>query len=579
MYNSLSDLQKKIVFDMDGKSVVRACPGSGKTHSISAKFAHIYQNWKSRHSGIAVISFTNVAWKEIEKKINANFGVKTPIEYPHFLGTIDSFINKYIFLPFGHHIMGCSVRPTLVGEPHGNWTSGKYEKDYNKYFDKTSFNINDELVPTTNMQQFHFKWKKKDGSLSGHVKHVEQVKKKYWLMGYATQDDANYISLKLLERYPSIAKSIVYRFPQFIIDEAQDTSEIQMKIIDILLSNGLENIMLVGDPDQAIFEWNDARPELFIQKFNEWEENSLILNENWRSSAKICNFTYSLSSLENPSIAVNDDVKDINIDPIIQIYDENSLNKIIDYFLELCKMHHIEINEENVAVIYRSKSIYHQIMGESYVQSLDAPWLTGHMVARELALGKYIYDNIDPREGFKIIEKALYKIFFGTDYCSQSNLEELTEKIGFTKYRKRIINIISILPNTNCSVSDWIAQTINTFKDKRFKTTLKINKDKGNILLDTLFNPFHNVKKLNFRTGTVHTTKGETFEAVLLLLKQRGATGSFYKRLLNHGLRTTDSEELRIVYVGMTRPRRLLVLGVPNEEDKEAWIKRMQTNP
>jgi len=70
--------------------------------------------------------------------------------------------------------------------------------------------------------------------------------------GYANQDDANYFGMKILEHYPKVAKAIIHRFPLFMVDEAQDTSEIQMKIIDLLIDNGLENIMLVGDPDQAI---------------------------------------------------------------------------------------------------------------------------------------------------------------------------------------------------------------------------------------------------------------------------------------------------------------------------------------
>ena len=61
------------------------------------------------------------------------------------------------------------------------------------------------------------------------------------------------IAMKILDCYPMVAKAIIHRFPFFIIDETQDTSEIQMKIIDLLINNGLENIMLLGDPDQAIF--------------------------------------------------------------------------------------------------------------------------------------------------------------------------------------------------------------------------------------------------------------------------------------------------------------------------------------
>src|SRR5699024_7402767 len=160
MFDSLSELQKEIDFSKTDKSVVRACPGSGKTYSISAKFAYLMLNWDDKASGIAVISFTNVDWREIEKQLDSNFESQTPISYPHILGTIDSFVNKFIFLPFGHLIMGCGCRPTLVGEPHGTWSGGKYYRYYNQYFDKASFNIDDEVIWTGSSQSIPFKWNK-----------------------------------------------------------------------------------------------------------------------------------------------------------------------------------------------------------------------------------------------------------------------------------------------------------------------------------------------------------------------------------------------------------------------------------
>ncbi len=155
MFSTLSDSQKEIVFNKSGKFVVRACPGSGKTYCVGARLARLIHAWGKDHEGIAVLSFTNVAWQEIEKKCSEKFNIGK-ISYPHFLGTIDSFVNKYIFLPFGHLILGCKGRPTLVGEPHGTWSGGKYDRDPNKHFDICSFDIEDNLIPTGNAQAFEF---------------------------------------------------------------------------------------------------------------------------------------------------------------------------------------------------------------------------------------------------------------------------------------------------------------------------------------------------------------------------------------------------------------------------------------
>jgi DNA helicase-2/ATP-dependent DNA helicase PcrA len=573
MFDTLSPLQKSIVFEKTGRFVVRACPGSGKTYTVAAKLGHLIANWDSTSRGVAVLSFTNVAWKEIKKKLDENLEIQ--INYPHYLGTLDSFINKYIFLPFGHLVMGCKNRPILVGEPHGTWSCGNYERDYDQYFDCTSFNINDAIIPSiADMTRFHFSWKNnKDGSENGHVKTVRLVKEKYWVSGYATQADANYFSLKILEKYPNIAHSIALRFPDLIIDEAQDTSEIQMSIIDSLINNGLENIMLVGDPDQAIFEWNDARPNLFTDKYNEWKQLSIILDENRRSSQKICNATSQLTYLVNSPTAVTDEVKDYDHKPEIICYDPTDIQATLDCFLQLCEQHHIEVNIDNVAVLYRSKSIQNLIHAQP--DQVKIPWVVGKYFTRDLAKGKYIAVHGSMIEAYRLIERAVFKGIKNRIYCTQIELDTWISSRGFIKHRQEIMNIIGLLPEPEGSIRSWIIQVNTIFTDNNISFRLSTKDDCPDCSFDDLFKSAVSWGT-DYRMGTVHTVKGETFEAVLLILKEKGGgQGRYYRTLLSQNYKTLDDEELRIAYVGMTRPRKLLVIAVPNELNKLAWERRL----
>ena len=92
MFDTLSKTQRKVVFEKEGKFVVRACPGSGKTYSVAARLADRMSKWQLDYQGIAAISFTNAAWQEIERQVTTHFKIEKPIPYPHFLGTIDSFV-------------------------------------------------------------------------------------------------------------------------------------------------------------------------------------------------------------------------------------------------------------------------------------------------------------------------------------------------------------------------------------------------------------------------------------------------------------------------------------------------------
>ncbi|MGG4449492.1 UvrD-helicase domain-containing protein [Brevibacillus porteri] len=571
MFESLSTVQRSIVFEKNGRFVVRACPGSGKTYTTAARLAYRIQNWSSPCKGIAVLSFTNVAWKEIQKMLDGRLGIT--INYPHHLGTLDSFINKYIFLPFGHLIMGCGKRPTLVGEPHGTWSAGKHDYDYDRYFDCTSISVNDETIPTTaDLTRFHFKWRNKDGSESGHVARIREAKVKYWGQGYATQADANYFSYKLLEKYPNIARSIAMRFPELVIDEAQDTSEIQMRIIDKLIFNSLENVMLVGDPDQAIFEWNDARPDLFLEKYYLWEENSVILDENRRSSQKICNVTNKLTSRAYPSVAVSESVKDFEHVPVIVCYKQDGIHTILDNFLRLCEKHQVEVNPENVAVIFRSKSIQNLIQEQP--ERMDDPWAVGNYFVRDLAKGKYLATKGNISEAYRLVERAVFKGLFKRSFCSASDLEAWVSSKGFVRHRKDITSIMAYLPAPTGDINNWVRKAERILRANNISLQMTLNRDCGEYSFEELFKTTTG-DSLRFRLGTVHTVKGETFEAVLLVLKEKGAQGSFYRTMLTQGKKTYDDEELRIAYVGMTRPRKLLVLAVPSDQSKAVWEQRL----
>ena len=95
------------------------------------------------------------------------------------------------------------------------------------------------------------------------------------------------------------------------------------------------------------------------------------------------------------------------------------------------------------------------------------------------------------------------------------------------------------------------------------------------MVFDELFRTGNkNLADCDYQIGTIHSVKGETFEAVLVILKQKGV-GKLYKTLLRENVSASDDEELRIVYVGITRARRILMIAVPDEENKIAWEARL----
>lgn len=574
MFETLSTVQKVIAFEKTGEFVVRACPGSGKTFSVAARLAHKLEHWTSPYRGIAALSFTNVAWLEIEKKLKTNFDVHDKFGYPHFLGTIDSFINNYIFLPHGHLIMGCKKRPILVGPPYNEWGVKHSDRDYDQYFAKISLGVNDQLIYPHIQGTFFFPFTqiyKKDGTESAHAGHLRNIKVKYWKKGYANQHDANFFALKVLQKYPAIAKALAFRFPELLLDEAQDTNDVQMQILEILNANGLTNIMLVGDPDQAIFEWNNAKPSLFTDKFKLWSENSLLLNQNRRSSQLICDATYRLSTLEAASEAVDQSIKDLAVKPLLATYSEGTVKTTIDYFLAQCKLNGIPVKPETVALLCRSQSFVSMLAGGTSLP--ESQWTNDYNYTYPILKSLCLYHRGQLKEAFKIMEYPFCRFVNKTDIVTRQDVELLAEKYGTIKYHKHIYDFLRKFPSTYATGKLWLETLKVSFPS--LKICLQINQSAQDLCIQKLF--AGNEKSLstrNYSIGTVHSVKGETFEAVLLFLKIKGL-GQHYVTMLQNNNSLVDDEELRIVYVGITRPRQLLMIALPDDKNKTAWANKL----
>lgn len=582
MVVQLSAQQQAVVDCTEPRIVVKAYPGSGKTFSVAARMAKLLRKNKlSRHQGIAAISFTNTACEVIQKELKETFGC-TNIGYPSFIGTIDSFINTYIFLPYAHLIMECDCRPEIVGTEFNKWydydaSKRSYDRakiiDPNYFVDKVSFNQYGDPIPLVTAQEFNFSWsnmRKKNGQYRKDVADIIEAKRIHFAQGKANQADATYFAYRILNKYPLITQNIVRRFPILIIDEAQDTTELQMAIIDKLSQSGADSIMLIGDPDQAIFEWNTANPHLFMAKYNSPDWHSLDLSENRRSSEKICQLANRFSGNTMSSIAADRNYAE---KPCLKGYPETleSVNQITEEFVEKCK--EIGLNESEYAVVFRGQSFgtrYFGLPNADNPARQNIPWKNGYYGVRDIVYGKYLVDQGKFTEGLSFIEKGCYKISRRVQYVSASVIRREIAEIGFRRHREIMLNFISKLPSTNNTLSNWITEL------QQDGINLPVEFEKANVSIESLFRTSNReLRQERPYLRTIHSVKGMTLEAVLVFLsKKAGHTNytTLLKKLGKNGI--ADNEELRIVYVACTRPKKLLWIAVPSD-DIDIWKDKL----
>lgn len=534
-----------------GKFVLKACPGSGKTTVVTERLYQFIKNWRQNKTGIAVLSFTNVAANEIKE----NYEKKEPnlkIQYPHYIGTLDSFINNYIFLPYGQLVMGCDEKPILVGEPFNYWSSNNFIENQ---FVNVNFLVDGEVKHKYN--------------LDIQYDALKQMKYDLTKKGFATQKDAIYHSMNVLIQYPEIAKAISSRFPHIIIDEAQDTSDIHMKIFDLLIENGLKNIILVGDSEQAIYQWNGAKPQLFNDKYNEWIDDSIVLNENFRSSQKICDFFSKLSELDYIKSKCS---HESDLEPKICGYED--YDGVLNDFFKECGDNKIDYENDDIAILFRDNddvNIYKNSFKISNLYKLFGYDSENRIHTINIIKGLIYWNNGDYLEGFQILEKEYLKLNYNTFKISNINIYDEIKKIGFYNHRKNVYNFIKWFPpiSDNQTIYSWIQEVNEKGTNMNFSPiNNKYQKNAYEITFNLLFDDINYTNQLDFYIGTIHSVKGNSYDAVLVILKN-SVFGSDYRNILKD-LNLKNNEELRIIYVALSRPKKLLYLAVP-KEDCEMW--------
>ena len=291
----------------------------------------------------------------------------------------------------------------------------------------------------------------------------KKLKKSFLNLGYATQADADYFAMRILEKYPVICKSLARRFPELIIDEAQDTSDIQMRIIDCLIESGVSNVMLVGDPDQAIYEWREAKPEIFISKTKhaEWE-SELKLTQNRRSSQLICDLTRNFSAhLRTTSNAVGD-AANYDLSPKLVTYKSNEILSIKTAFINFCRSKGFEISPEKVAILVRARRQLRILKGISV--EVDDPW--NHTITKLLIHAACYRDKGEFKNARSYLEAGISRTLFENRFHSKAQLEEKIENhMGMKVWSKFIWNLLMDLPSTRTPLKIWLTETKKILED------------------------------------------------------------------------------------------------------------------
>lgn len=344
---------------------LQAVPGSGKTTVLLAKLIILERKLPlSDGSGILVLSHTNTAIDEIKEKIQKH--CPKLFSYPNFIGTIQSFVNEFLAIPFyiqkfkkkpiridneiyNERIKSCIEKLWLFRFGFNNDTTTKvgHIKNSNealfydfrlKYSDKT------ELVKKLNQENLEITKPRGNTIPQNYRDYTQQEKREVykWFLefkigvlksGILHYDDAYFLAEVYLTKIPFIKMILQKRFAFVFVDEMQDMDTHQYNLLERIFyddGNSISTIQRIGDKNQAIYNSVKAT-DVWIDR-----ADILRLSGSQRLSKQIADIVKNFALHTD----VNFDIVGLNecaIRPHILIFENGTIGNIIPCFAQIVR--------------------------------------------------------------------------------------------------------------------------------------------------------------------------------------------------------------------------------------------------
>jgi superfamily I DNA/RNA helicase len=562
---NLVSAQQRAAITAHGNLFLLSRPGSGKTRTVGIRLARLAS--RSPAVRVAATSYTNIAVAQINDTVR-DWGVVLGPQ--HYTGTIHEFLLRHVLYPFGHLDPVNLKRPfRLIGDAEwSGWPVVIYRHDQRKRLALGMLNYTADgdfkayrVPPTLGLT--------KEQAAEEEVGQAKRLKRDVRNRGLVSLSDAMFYSQKLLEEHPWLCATAARRFEELIVDEVQDTSDVQMRCLELLHGSGeLASLVLVGDIEQSIYGFQGARPELCEDLADTCGLTALPLTENFRSSQEICNVTCRFCGRDEPDDAVGNN-RNAGIAPELLAYDPADPTTAVEAFSE--RIERLGIPPERAVVLVRARRFRDLVNGRPEITELNRLTLSlGRLVASHRERRTLEKNEVGEVEGW------LAEMAWGTHPLDAGSEEA-------RNLRAAVMRLLETLPEFDLTLAEWIDRAREAVKDVLTMLTDAPHKSPSNLIKKKAGQDKISSRDA-FSTGspvlwarTVHDAKGESHEAVLLVVEperrgRRPQAELWATPLAGEEVDGEDAEELRIAYVALTRAERYCAVALPLDLAQDALM-------
>lgn len=294
--DGLNRAQRTAVTTLSGPLLVLAGAGTGKTRVITFRIAELIKGGISPHRILAV-TFTNKAAKEMRSRATALLGGrrrKQKQKGPE-ISTFHSLCVRIL-----------RRNAKLLGYPENFTIYDRGDQETIARNALRDIRVGAQKLKPSDLIQMISAWKgqgispKQAEDLAHNDRELlaSQAYEKYQVglrtCGAMDFDDLLACTERLFEEHPGARYAESSRFDHLLIDEYQDTSQLQYRIMRALAERH-RNICVVGDDDQSIYGWRGAEVEHILAFKDQWPDARVVrLEENYRSSGWIIHLANTL---------------------------------------------------------------------------------------------------------------------------------------------------------------------------------------------------------------------------------------------------------------------------------------------
>lgn len=560
----LTEDQKRAVHHGKGSACVIAGAGTGKTTALSERIFHSVEETGLEPNRILITTFTRKATAELYNRAYRRLG---EVAQKLRISTIDALIWE-LAQQATHRGLMPSVR--LVGEAdrrvlllHCAWevfgqvmaysrSSWTKTADEAGLIDLLEKRIRMEMAEEQKKQDIKQSIRSSLEKMKNRFRHcfnfktptpqeLKRTAKKYFeklnKLGATDYDLLGRDFLKCLKQHKKLAKEFASEFDAILVDEFQDTSHVQVETL-LLLSGKRRSIWVVGDPCQQIYEWRGAEPGNLLRFIKEARAKRYHLTDNWRSTQPILDCAYHFLSHRVPALEKNGMLKPLksrrddkrNKNDNHPIY-TGTLDRTL-FFIKQLSDSNPDLKPSDIAILSKKldKRTRTEIEEKTIANGLKIQF---HSSRADRTLEQTIGDPPSWRPGTTL------KNLYGHPKIKRLILGSLRKR-NFSDLRT-----LRPLATAAEALDSTLPSQAFTFREAW--PALKKTQDR-----EVSVTPAVVSRPDAIQVMTIHAAKGLEFSVVLLMKLGNGGPGSFPN--------PKDPEDNRLVYVGATRARDLLIL-------------------